>query len=95
MSDIDYKANKKTYNQAIRLSGPAQENPYLYICAFFDAQSLSDVRRLLFKWYAAAITSENSASNYPVGQSDLLFLYQSMESLVEAAFLLNEKKCNK
>lgn len=88
------KANKRNIeqNQPIRLTKQQQEDPMLVFDSFFDNYHLKDVREVLWNWLTAGLSSDNGVYQNGRSRSDLIFLYENVESLAEAAFLLLQKR---
>ncbi|WP_315821290.1 hypothetical protein [Paraflavitalea speifideaquila] len=84
------KANKQleVQHQLHKLTKQEQENPILVLDAFFDNYHLKDVREALWNWLSAGLTSNNSNFRDSRERSNLLFLYEHLESLTEAAWII-------
>ena len=92
---IQFNANKDLFNQPIRLTKQCLRDPYLYIGEFCSNHSLYSVRELLAKWFEATLVLGPTENN-PVDDLYLLYwFYDDMETLIEAAYLINKKRGKK
>ena len=84
------KSTKKAMpqNQPMKLTKEQQKNPLLVFDAFFDNYYLEDVREVLWEWLTAGLTNDNGIFQNSRERSNLIFLYQHVESLAEAAYLI-------
>ncbi len=74
-------------NQLARLTKEQQVNPLLVLENFFTTYHLKDVREVLWEWLTAGLTNER-AYNDARDRSNLIFLYEHVESLAEAAYVI-------
>jgi hypothetical protein len=81
---------KKTQQtaQVVRLSKEEQQQPIDVIACFFDCYHLKDFREMLWDWLLAALGTDSGIYDKGRERSNLIFFYQKMETLVEAAYLL-------
>ena len=75
----------------IRLTREQQKHPLQVFAEFFDASSLGNLREDLRRWYEAAVSSDCEVYASGVDCSNLFFLYNQIEVLIEAAFVLHQK----
>jgi hypothetical protein len=75
----------------IRLTREQQKHPLQVFAEFFDASSLGNLREDLRRWYEAAVSSDCEVYTSGVDRSNLFFLYNQIEVLIEAAFVLHQK----
>lgn len=69
-----------------KLTVAEMENPIEVVAEFFDAYSLQDVRIYLKDWLLDALQAEEaSAKNH-------FWLFENIERLIEAAFVLYQKR---
>ena len=66
-------------------------NPYLVIDELFDFTHLPDARELLWEWLKATVTCTYHKNLTATERSAILTLYEKMEKLVEAVYVLHEK----
>ncbi len=76
----------------IRLSREQQQNPLTVLEEFFSNYHLPDIRECLWEWLAAALSSDNGTYQTGRARGGLLFLYENMGALAEAAFILHQRK---
>jgi len=74
----------------IRLTREQQKNPLQVFAEFFDASSLGNLREDLRRWYEAAVSSDCEVYTSGVDRSNLFFLYNQIEILIEASFVLHQ-----
>lgn len=79
-------------NRAIRLNDEERRDPYVALADFFSCFHLQDARELLWDWLVAALSAENGAYTTGYARSNLIFVYEKLELLIEAAFVLHRKK---
>jgi hypothetical protein len=60
--------------------------------SFFESQSLTDIREDLRQWYEAAISSNYPRYETGVGRSELFMLYNQLELLIEAAYVVDKNQ---
>mgnify|MGYP006964479361 CR=1 FL=1 len=79
------------HKQPFRLSIEEMENPYLVLDEFFSCYDLINIRAYLREWLNEAMNTHES------GTIDLLCIYEHVEKLIEAAWMLHsqEEKSNK
>ncbi|HKO80804.1 MAG TPA: hypothetical protein VJU78_10425 [Chitinophagaceae bacterium] len=74
------------HRQPFRLSIEEMEDPYLVLDEFFSCYNLMNIRAYLREWLNEAMHSHES------GTIDLLSIYEYVEKLIEAAWLLYSKE---
>lgn len=77
----------------LKLTSTQRQNPELVLKELFDYANLPEQKEMLWQWFTAAITSGNAKRK--MERESLVFCYEQMEKLLEAAFLLNEQSKNK
>jgi len=70
----------------MRLTIGEMQQPHLILKEFFSAYHLTDIRECLKEWLSAALRKDDVVS------IDYLYLHDSIERLIEAAWILNSKK---
>lgn len=78
-------------NELARLTKEQKENPLSVLDNFFDTYHLHDLREVLWEWLTAGLTSDRAFSSAR-DRSNLIFLYEHVESLAEAAYLLLKER---
>lgn len=81
---------KQNHNQLIRLTKEQQQEPAAVLSYFFECYHLKDLRELLWDWLLTALSSDNATYAQGRERSNLIFLYEKLESLAEAAFLMQQ-----
>lgn len=79
------------HNQPLRLSEEELKKPRLIIENFFECYNLQEVRQMLWNWMVEIVSSSRSISQEGQQRNDHIYFYEKMESLVEAAFLINQR----
>ncbi|GAC1395356.1 MAG: hypothetical protein NVSMB63_15480 [Sediminibacterium sp.] len=72
-----------------KLSKKETEDPYLVIHELFDFAHLPDARNLLWEWLKCTVNGNFSEALDTRERSSILFMYEKIEKLVEAAHLLH------
>lgn len=90
-------ANNHPYweNQPLRLNEDQKQDLYSVVedfCSFFHLQ---DMREILWDWLVAALSCDHS--NYSTGltRSNLIFVYENLELLMEAIYEINKRRNKK
>lgn len=78
-------------NRILRLSPNEIKDPRLVVAEFFMTYHLKDVREDLWEWLSAGLTSSNEYFNTGRDRANLIFLYENLEKLVEASYLLTKR----
>ncbi len=84
-----YNSNPLWHSQPLRLTPTQTQNPNLVLNDFFECYHLHEVREIMWQWVTEAVSSPHSRSNDPHERNNYLFFYEKMESLVEAAWIMN------
>lgn len=79
------------YNQPLRLSEEERINPRLVIENFFESYHLQEVREMLWSWMVEIVSSSRSIAQDAKQRNDHIYFYEKIETLVEAAFLMNQR----
>ena len=74
------------HSDPLRLTIPEMQNPHIVLKDFFSAYQLTDIRECLREWLSCAIRKDDVVS------IDYLHLHDSIERLIEAAWLLHNSK---
>jgi hypothetical protein len=77
------------YNLPLRLSPAQTQNPNLVLDDFFEYYHLNEVREIMWQWLTEVVSSPRDSANDPHERNNHMFFYEKMESLVEAAWILN------
>ena len=76
------------HNQPLRLTEEECQNPKMVIEDFFECYHLNDIREILWKWTVEVVSSPGSISSEPLERSNHLYLYEKLEALVEASYII-------
>jgi hypothetical protein len=76
-----------------RLSKEEIENPKLVIDEFFDYVRIERVKEFIWKWLKVTVTGEFDALSM-IERSDLFYLYERIEKLIEAIHVMYETENN-
>lgn len=79
-------------NVPLRLSKEEKQDPYGVLDEFFSCFHLQDLREVLWDWLVAALSAESGAYNTGYTRSNLVFVYERLELLVEAAYTLHRNR---
>lgn len=79
-------------NSPVRLTEQQRQDLYGVLEDFFSNFHLQDVRELLWDWLVAALSSECSTYESGYARSNLIFVYEKLETLIEAAWGLHLKR---
>jgi len=61
---------------------------------FFDCYHLPELKKELWEWFINAIAKENSIYDDGLNRSNLVALYENIGLLVDAAWLIHNRKQN-
>jgi hypothetical protein len=75
----------------IRLTREQFENPTEVLSDFFDDYSLQDLRDTLWQVVKVCLTTDDHPFHEPFGRDALLALYESLETALEASYVLAVK----
>lgn len=78
--------------QARLLTKEEMENPNLVLEELFDFAHLPEIRNLLWEWLKTTVTGDFNESLDPREKSAILFLYEKMQKLIEASYLILQKQ---
>ena len=87
-----YNHHPQWYNQPLRLQEEEINNPNLVFNDFFQCYHLNEVRETMWQWVVEVISSPHSISSDHHERNNHLYFYEKMESLVEAAWIINRGK---
>lgn len=79
------------HNQPLRLSEEERANPQVIIEQFFESYHLQEVRETLWSWMVEIVSSSRSIAQEGRQRNDHIYFYEKIETLVEAAFLINQR----
>lgn len=78
-------------NQPIRLSEEEKQNPHKVLEDFFSCFQLQDLREMQWDWLAAALSTESGQYSTGFARSNLVFVYEKLELMIEAAHLIHKR----
>lgn len=76
----------------LKLTPTQRQNPQMVLKEVFDYANLPEQKEMLWQWFTAAITSGNAKRK--MERESLVFCYEQMEKLLEAAFFMHEQAKN-
>jgi hypothetical protein len=79
------------HNQPLRLTEEERKNPFLVFNEFFECYHLNDVRHQLWNWLIEVVSSPNSISIEPLERSNHFYLYEKIEALIEACYMIKSQ----
>lgn len=79
-------------NQALGLSEEEKQNPYLVLDDFYSFFHLQDIREILWEWLVAAMSTESGQYSTGYARSNLIFVYERVELLLEATYNINKRR---
>jgi len=82
-------------NQPLRLTEEEWKNPNTVIEEFYSWFQLQDMREILWQWLVAALSCEHSAYNTGYARSNLIFIYEKLESFIEATYEINRRRAKR
>lgn len=87
-------SNKPKLNEQLllRLTDAQQAHPASVFVHFFECYHLKDVRELLWDWLLTALGSDNGVYAKGRDRSNLIFLYEKLETMAEAAWVLHKQQ---
>lgn len=85
--------SKPTQNphQLLRLTREQQQDPLTVLACFFECYHLKDLRELLWDWLLTALSTDNATYAKGRDRSNLIFLYEKIELLTEAAWIIYQQ----
>jgi hypothetical protein len=84
-----YNLHPHYFNQPLRLTEEQLQNPKLILDDFFECYHLNEVREIMWQWLTEVVSSPRDSANDPHERNNQMFFYEKMESLVEAAWIMN------
>lgn len=82
-------------NQPLRLTEEEKQNLYGVVEEFYRCFHLQDMREMLWDWLVAALSCEHSTYNTGHARSNLIFIYEKTELLIEATYEINRLRKRK
>jgi hypothetical protein len=79
-------------NQPLRLTEEEKQDPYIVLEDFFSNFHLQDMREMLWDWLVAAMSAESSAYNTGYARSNLVFVYEKLELMIEATYGIYKRR---
>ncbi|OQP50695.1 hypothetical protein A4H97_02315 [Niastella yeongjuensis] len=80
------------HNQPLRLTDEERNNPFLVFQDFFESFHLNDVREQLWNWLIEVVSSPNSISSEPLERSNHFYLYEKIEAVIEACYIIRNQE---
>lgn len=82
-------------DQLLRLTEADKQNPCFVLDDFFSFFHLQDMREILWDWLTTALSTDSGRYSTAFERSNLLFAYEKLELLVEAAYLMYKRRKQK
>ncbi|WP_315818789.1 hypothetical protein [Paraflavitalea speifideaquila] len=82
-------------NRLVKLNEEEIKNPVLVFDEFFDSFHLCDVRKELWDLLCSALSNNISWHETGSARSNLVFLYEQLEKLTEAAYVTHRRNKHK
>ncbi|MDF2192081.1 hypothetical protein [Paraflavitalea sp. CAU 1676] len=91
---MNNKAKKqlKKANRLQLLGKQERKEPMLVLDEFFSNYHLIDLRTDLWEWLCSALTNPSGPHETGQARGNLIFLYENIGKLTEAAYLLQKKE---
>ena len=86
-----FNKHPQWYNVPMRLNDAEKQNPAVALDDFFECFHLNEVREILWNWMVEVVSSPHGISHDPHERNNHIFFYEKMETLVEAAFLIQSR----
>lgn len=71
---------------------PDRADLYGVLDDFFRCFHVEDVREMLWEWLVAALSTDSGSYSTGYDRSNLIFVYERMEMLIEAAYGLHRRR---
>lgn len=78
--------------QPQKLSATEIANPYLVVYELFDYAHVPEIKEILLNWLKATVTGNYNQHLTRRERAELVFFFEKMERLVEAAHLIHVEK---
>lgn len=82
-------------NQLFRLTEEERQNPYRVVEEFFSFFDTQDMHEILWDWLVAAMSNESGSFESGYSRSNLIFVYERLESLIEASYVIHMRRKKK
>lgn len=82
-------------NNPVRLNEEQSQNLHSVLEDFFSCFHVQDMRRILWDWLVAAMSSEICTYNTGFARSNLVFVYERLLLLIEAANEIDKRRKKK
>jgi hypothetical protein len=67
-------------------------NPQSVLHDFFDFANLPEARRMMWDWFRTTVTGNYSKELDSSDRANIVIIFEQLEKLVEAAYLINEQR---
>lgn len=88
---IPFSLHPHFYDRPIRLSAEEQADPRAVLRDFFTLNRLHELRAMLWQWMQAGLSAPDTAFDSALERQNLLGMYEDLERVLEAAFLLSQQ----
>ena len=87
--------NHEWSNHPVRHSEEERQNPYGVLEDYYSCFHLQDLREILWDWLVAAMSTESGQYSTGYARSNLIFVYEKLEFLLEATYIINRRRKKK
>jgi hypothetical protein len=89
-----FREHKDLFDQPLRLSKKQMHDPDSVIRDFFVNCHLWQCKEFLWEWLVCTLSSREALEMRSVSPGDLVYYYQQIETLLEAALLISKRSKN-
>lgn len=82
-------------NQPMRLTEDEKQNLFGVVEEFYSWFHLQDMREILWQWLEAALSSDSIHYANGGARSNLFFVYEKLELLIEATYEMHRRRQRK
>lgn len=79
----------------VGLTEQERQNPHIVLADFFSSFHLQDIHEMLWDWLVAALSSESGAYSSGHARSNLIYVYEKVMLLMQAANSINRRNKKK
>lgn len=84
--------NRECVNQSVHFTEENRQKPYEVLEDFYSCFHLQDLREMLWDWLVAAMRTESGQYDTGYARSNLIFVYEKLELLLEATYTINKRR---
>lgn len=87
--------NESSKSPPVCLTETERQNPHIVLEDFFSCFHLQDIHEMLWDWLVAALSSESGAYGSGHARSNLIYVYEKIMLLMQAANAINRRNKKK